>query len=321
MRRRLVALTLVPFLLFGAAACGGDGEPSDGASASVDMGEKIEGVQVSGPFGKEPKVTVDAPVDVNESVSQVIRSGDGAAVQENKEALLHFTVYNGKTGKRLGSTYDQQVPQKASTQDGNLFPSMLDAIVGKPSGSRILIASTPEQAYGPQGLPDAGLSGKDTVIFVVDVLSTHPGEVLDAPQGEEVEPPKGMPRVVAKNGEVTDVTFEGAPAKAPDELQVIPLIKGEGPPARDDSFVTFDYYGVTWGGKRPFDQSYDREPVPFPVGINGLIQAWDKEIPGLKRGSRVMIIAPPETAYGAQARPGIPANSTLVFVVDILGVD
>ena len=321
MRRRLVALTLVPFLLFGAAACGGEAEPSEGASASIDMGEKIEGVEVSGAFGEEPKVTVDAPVSVNESVSQVIRSGDGAEVLENKEALLHFTVYNGKNGKRLGSTYDQQVPQKASTQDGNLFPSMLDAIVGKPSGSRVLIASTPEQAYGPQGLPDAGLSGEDTVIFVVDVLSTHPAEVVNGPEGEEVEPPEGLPTVESRNGEVADVSFEDTPTKAPDELQVIPLIEGEGPPARDDSFVTFDYYGVTWGGKKPFDQSYDREPIPFPVGINGLIQAWDEKIPGLKRGSRVMIIAPPETAYGDQARPGIPAGSTLVFVVDVLGVD
>ena len=55
--------------------------------------------------------------------------------------------------------------------------------------------------------------------------------------------------------------------------------------------------------------------------VNGLIQAWDKAIPGLKRGSRVMIIAPPEEGYGDQGRPGIPANSTLVFVVDVLGVD
>jgi peptidylprolyl isomerase len=198
---------------------------------------------------------------------------------------------------------------------------MLQAIVGKPSGSRILIASTPEQAYGPQGLPDAGLGGEDTVIFVVDVLSTHPDEVLGGPQGQDLDPPKGTPTVETANGEVTDVTFEDAPAKPPKNLQVIPLVEGEGPPARDDSFVTFDYYGVTWGGKKPFDQSYDREPAPFPVGINGLIQAWDEKIPGVKRGSRVMIIAPPETAYGDQARPGIPASSTLVFVVDVLGVD
>ena len=55
--------------------------------------------------------------------------------------------------------------------------------------------------------------------------------------------------------------------------------------------------------------------------VKGLIPAWDKVIPGLKRGSRVLIIAPPGDAYGARAQQGIPANSTLTFVVDVLGVD
>jgi peptidylprolyl isomerase len=85
--------------------------------------------------------------------------------------------------------------------------------------------------------------------------------------------------------------------------------------------VTFNYFGSVYGSKKPFDESYSREPVPFGVGVNGLIPAWDKSIPGLKRGSRVMIIAPPEEGYGDQARPGIPASSTLVFIVDVLGVD
>jgi peptidylprolyl isomerase len=76
-----------------------------------------------------------------------------------------------------------------------------------------------------------------------------------------------------------------------------------------------------WGAKNPFDESYSKAPVPFGVGVNGLIPAWDKSIPGLERGSRVLIIAPPADGYGDQARPGIPANSTLVFVVDVLGVD
>ena len=77
-----------------------------------------------------------------------------------------------------------------------------------------------------------------------------------------------------------------------------------------------------WGSKKPFDSSFSRgAPTPFGVGVKGLIPAWDKVIPGLKRGSRVLIIAPPGDAYGARAQQGIPANSTLTFVVDVLGVD
>ena len=86
--------------------------------------------------------------------------------------------------------------------------------------------------------------------------------------------------------------------------------------------MTFNYYGAVWGSKKPFDSSFSRgAPVPFGVGVKGLIPAWDKVIPGLKQGSRVLIIAPPGDAYGAQRAAGIPANSTLTFVVDVLGVD
>jgi FKBP-type peptidyl-prolyl cis-trans isomerase len=53
-----------------------------------------------------------------------------------------------------------------------------------------------------------------------------------------------------------------------------------------------------------------------------LIPAWDKALVGQPLGSRIMIIAPPDMAYGAQGSPPtIPANATLVFVVDVLGVD
>jgi len=85
--------------------------------------------------------------------------------------------------------------------------------------------------------------------------------------------------------------------------------------------VTFDYFGAVWGEKKPFDESFSREPTAFAVGVNSLIPAWDQEIPGLTRGSRVMIIAPPDSAYGDQDQPNIPGGSTLVFVVDVLGVD
>jgi peptidylprolyl isomerase len=319
-RRRLVALTVVPLLL-AAAACGGDADSTDKEASGGGQG--IDSVEVSGDFGEDPKVKVDSPVKVSETESEVLEKGDGAVVEEgtSEEALLHFSVTNATTGKSVGSTYEQGTPIKTVVAEGKMFPGVLDAIVGQTSGSRVLVVATPQDAYGPQGVPQLKLKADDGVIFVVDVLSTHPDEVLDGPEGKELKVPDGLPTVEEKNGEVTGMSFENAAKNPPKELQVIPLIEGEGPPARDDSFVTFDYYGQTWGGKKPFDQSYDRDPVPFAVGVNNLIPAWDQKIPGLKRGSRVMIIAPPETAYGDQDRPGIPANSTLVFIVDILGVD
>jgi FKBP-type peptidyl-prolyl cis-trans isomerase len=142
-------------------------------------------------------------------------------------------------------------------------------------------------------------------------------------KGESVEPPAGLPTVVEKDGEVTGLDFSDADKKPSKKLQVIPLIEGDGAPARDDSLVTFDYFGVVWGEDKPFDESFSKDPVTFPLGTNGLIKAWDQGLVGVKAGSRVMIVAPPEFGYGAAGSPqgGIKKNATLVFVVDILGVD
>ena len=108
----------------------------------------------------------------------------------------------------------------------------------------------------------------------------------------------------------------------PDKTLVTEVLKeGDGPEVEAQEMVTFDYFGAVWGEKKPFDESFSREPTAFAVGVNSLIPAWDQEIPGLTRGSRVMIIAPPDSAYGDQDQPNIPGGSTLVFVVDVLGVD
>jgi peptidylprolyl isomerase len=145
--------------------------------------------------------------------------------------------------------------------------------------------------------------------------------ILDAPEGTEVEPSEEAPALVEEDGQITGFDWTQAPKKAPTELTVIPLVEGDGPEARAESMVTFDYLGAVYGKDKPFDESFSADPVPFGVGVKGLIPAWDKVIPGLTLGSRVLIIAPPEDAYGDADQPGIPANSTLAFVVDVLGVD
>ena len=52
--------------------------------------------------------------------------------------------------------------------------------------------------------------------------------------------------------------------------------------------------------------------------MGGVIQGWDQGLVGQKIGSRVLLVIPSELAYGEEERDNIPANSTLIFVVDIL---
>ena len=161
------------------------------------------------------------------------------------------------------------------------------------------------------------------MLFVIDVLSVEPTDVIERPRRARRSPPRPTRPVVKETGgKVTGIDFSKAPKKAPTKLKVIPLVKGDGPAAKAGRLVTFNYYGAVCGSRsRSTPRSAAVRRCRSVSGVKGLIPAWDKVIPGLKQGSRVLIIAPPEDAYGSRGQSGIPANSTLTFVVDVLGVD
>jgi peptidylprolyl isomerase len=319
-RRRLLTLAVTSLLLFGVAGCGEDSGSPGADPSQTTTGAAIPGLEVTGSFGEEPKVKVDG-LQTDKVESQVVIAGDGNPVVAGQNALLHLFLVNGETGEKAAGTYDQGSPVALQMDESQLFKPVLDQLIGKAEGSRIAIAAPVKDIYGSQGATQLDLKPDDSVVFVVDVMSVPPKDVVDGPSGKEQKAPAGLPKIETDGGDVTGFDWTGTAKKAPAKLQVVPLIEGDGPPARDDSLVTFDYFGEVWQGKKPFDESYTKEPVTFALGMGNLIEAWDKGLVGVKRGSRVMVIAPPDTAYGDQARPGIPASSTLVFVVDILGVD
>ena len=318
--RRLLALLLAALMVLALAACG---EETKAKSASrVDMGTTIKGLSVRGAFGAEPKLSVDPAVKVEKPQTEVVIAGDGNPVLAGKKEMFNVYLANGATGKKIYSDIDQGTPMQRRMKSDEFFKVLIDGMVGKPRGSRIAVAATVQDVWGAAGAPQLKLAKTDTVVFVIDVLSVEPTHVLKGPQGKKVAAPATAPVVEETGGKVTGLDFSHAPKKPPTKLQVIPLVKGTGPEAEPGRMVTFNYYGAVWGAKSAFDSSYSRgTPEPFGVGVHGLIPAWDKTIPGLRTGSRVLIIAPPKDAYGSTAQAKIPANSTLVFVVDVLGVD
>jgi peptidylprolyl isomerase len=314
-RARLAALAVVPLILL--AACGGNGdEEADSTGAEGSLAN----VSISGDVGAAPEVSVTDKT-ATETSTAVITEGDGPEVSNDGQSLVHLSVFSGKDGEKIYSSWDteQPIPQGPDAQEP--VPGLTDAIDGQPRGSRIAMEFPADKALNPEGLDKYKLEADDAVIVVVDVVSVQPTDALDGPEGTPADPPADAPGVVEENGDVTGIDWSKVGAK-PKDLQVITLVEGEGPAIEKGRLATFDYYGEVWKGTKPFDESYSKEPITFPVGTGGLIPAWDKGLVGVKEGSRVMIIAPPDDAYGAEGRPpDIPANSTLVFVLDVLGVD
>jgi FKBP-type peptidyl-prolyl cis-trans isomerase len=107
-----------------------------------------------------------------------------------------------------------------------------------------------------------------------------------------------------------------------EHLVIEELQAGNGAEAKAGHMVSVHYTGWLTNGKK-FDSSVDRgQPFQFKLGAGQVIQGWDQGVAGMKIGSKRKLTIPPQMAYGNRAVGGdlIPANSTLVFEVELLGV-
>lgn len=113
------------------------------------------------------------------------------------------------------------------------------------------------------------------------------------------------------------------------KLEVKDLIKGSGKEAKKGSKITVHYTGWLYstdheGNKgKEFDSSHQRNtPFTFLLGIGSVIKGWEEGFEGMKEGGKRLLVIPPEMGYGARAVSNIiPANSTLLFEVELLSVE
>lgn len=105
--------------------------------------------------------------------------------------------------------------------------------------------------------------------------------------------------------------------KSASGLESHDAVMGTGKEVRAGDTVTIHYTGwLTDAAGTVFDSSVRRgQKAEFPLG--NLIKGWQEGIPGMKVGGVRRLRIPPELAYGARASPGIPANSTLVFEIEL----
>ncbi len=97
---------------------------------------------------------------------------------------------------------------------------------------------------------------------------------------------------------------------------------GTGAEAVSSKRVTVHYVGTLTNGSK-FDSSRDRgQGFTFKLGVGQVISGWDQGVAGMKVGGVRKLTIPPELGYGARGFPPvIPANSTLLFEVELLSVE
>jgi FKBP-type peptidyl-prolyl cis-trans isomerase len=121
------------------------------------------------------------------------------------------------------------------------------------------------------------------------------------------------PAPVCKNGTGETVTTASG-------LKYEDLIICEGTPAKNGNKVSVHYLGTLESGQK-FDSSFDHnKPFDVTLGAGGVIRGWEEGLLGMAVGSKRRLVIPPELGYGPQANGPIPANATLIFVVQVMDI-
>jgi FKBP-type peptidyl-prolyl cis-trans isomerase FklB len=161
-----------------------------------------------------------------------------------------------------------------------------------------------------RGIKD-GLQGKKSTRADQQQLQAYVQSVIAEALGRNKEAAKEF---LAKNGQEKGVKTTA------DGLQYKVLVPGDAkaPAVAPNDEVTVNYRGKLLDGSE-FDSSYARgQPATFKV--NGVIKGWQEALVLMKPGSKWQLFVPPELAYDANPRPGIPAGSLLNFEVELLSV-
>jgi peptidylprolyl isomerase len=195
----------------------------------------------------------------------------------------------------LGDSKLRNQPIKYVLNTESFIKGTDEGIVGMKVGGERTIIIPAKLAYGDKGI---GFIPPNTDLkVVVDLL-----EVKD--------------RIIAKMWDVDSTLFKTTKSG----LKYAIIKEGDGPMPVPGKFVTVHYSGFLQDGKL-FDSSVERdEPISFVVGQGQVIPGWDEGLQLLKKGSKARFIVPPQLAYGDRPLEKIPANSTLIFDVELINV-
>lgn len=217
--------------------------------------------------------------------------GEGAEAQAGQTVFVHYTGWlfdesaPENKGKKFDSSLDRNEPFDFPLGGGRVIKGWDVGVQGmKEGGSRTLVIP-PEMGYGPRGAGGV-IPPNATLVFDVKLLKVIKTDMVDTKVGEGEE---------AKAGQTVIVHYTG---------------------------WLFDKNAPENKGTK-FDSSRDRdEPFDFPLGMGHVITGWDEGVQGMKVGGQRTLVIPPEMGYGKRGAGGdIPPNATLLFEVELLGIN
>jgi peptidylprolyl isomerase len=245
----------------------------------------------------------------------VLTEGTGPVTQKGDWLI---TNYLGQVWGRtvFDNSYDSKKTAAFQIGLGKLVPGWDVALVGVPVGSRVLLSVPPVDGYGAAGKNSAGITGTDTLVFIVDIVGVVALDATGQADAVAQPVPDGGPQVSGALGAVPTISIPAGLAE-PTAPSVTVLAKGTGAPIKNGQ-VLAQYVAVNWTGQLA------GSTWPGTTGSSGQPSTGPQEIPvtagrsfgdlvGVPLGSRVLVQLP--TATNTKTGKPVPATAS---VLDLL---
>jgi peptidylprolyl isomerase len=337
LRSALVALPLIVVPLIGATACSsgssstsndsGASSPAS-SSAAATLGPQVPAATAvaapvpaaslptaTGAFGQKPALTFPSSAPPPSLQRVVLSEGTGPVTKKGDWLITNYLgqVWGGKV---FDNSYDRKATSAFQIGVGKVVPGWDVALAGVPVGSRVLLSLPPADGYGSAGSASAGITGTDTIVFVVDIVRAISPSAGGQPDATPKAAPKTGPQVTGKLGVAPKVTIPAGTAE-PTKPVVTVLATGTGAPVKAGN-VLAQYVAVTWAGKPDGSSWPDPKaaatgsggtgPQELPVAASGPLAG----LVGVPLGSRVLVQVPAQQDTSGQPQAAV------ALVVDLL---
>lgn len=291
-------------------------------TSPIKDGKASQLVEVEGEFGEAPTVDFPTPLKTKTTQRSEVIAGKGPGLIIGQKAKVDLSVYNGTSGEVIEESKYDGSTEASFVLSNKTIKGLTNGLKCVQQGSRVAVVVAPKDAFGPQGGNEQiGVAENDTLVFVMDIVKAY----LPRANGADQPAASGFPSVVLAENGAPGITIPSG--DAPTKLMVDTLKKGAGKKVAEGDTITVHYTGLLWDEKTVFDSSWEREePAEFVAADGsttqgGVIPGFADALVGQTVGSQVIAVIPPDQGYGDQASEKVPAGSTLVFVVDILGIN
>ncbi len=226
-------------------------------------------------------------------MTDLLQPGKGGRVHKGELLVCNYygQIWRGKVfdtsfGRGLFST---------QIGEGRVIPAWDKSLVGVRVGSRVMLIVPPADGYRAKGAPSAGISGTDTLVFVIDVVGAYGAGLHGGANAtllrHEVD---GVVVGGPLGGKPTVKVTKGAPL--PKKLSVTVIARGKGPRITP-GLVIDQFVAAAWSGPAPTSTYAARLPDAELVGSKAQPSGLDP-IVGLPLGSRVLVLVPKSSAGG-----------------------